>query len=60
MINSNGNVNLGNDIAPAKNLTRAVSRAQWLKRRRSGSYWASAPLRGSALLEVVYPALTRS
>src|SRR5215813_1717908 len=24
--------------------TPAVSRAQWLERRRSGSYWASAPL----------------
>src|SRR5215813_4699897 len=28
--------------------TLAVSRAQWLERRRSGSYWASAPVPGSA------------
>ena len=31
----------------SKSRTLAVSRAQWLERRRSGSYWASAPVRGS-------------
>jgi hypothetical protein len=50
MINSNGNVDWGNDIAFAKNLTLAVSRAQERERRRSGRCWASAPVPGSALV----------
>jgi hypothetical protein len=46
MINSNGNVDWGNDIAFAKNLTLALTCGR--KRERSGRWRPSGAVRGSA------------